>query len=65
MCIRDSSIKADFLMACGDDATDEDTFRAMPPDSITVKVGSAASAAKYSVTSYVRIRKLLRELIES
>ncbi len=51
--------KSDFIMACGDDTTDEDTFMAMPKSGITIKVGSSASAAKYSVTSYTEIRKLL------
>ncbi len=56
--------KADFIMACGDDSTDEDTFKAMPQNSYTIKVGSAASAAKYSVTSFYDIRDLLRKFTE-
>jgi trehalose 6-phosphate synthase/phosphatase len=56
---------ADFILACGDDWTDEDTFRAMPDKAFTIKVGSAASAAKYSVTSYRDIRSLLTRLIKS
>ncbi|MDH5610460.1 MAG: bifunctional alpha,alpha-trehalose-phosphate synthase (UDP-forming)/trehalose-phosphatase [Cyclobacteriaceae bacterium] len=56
---------ADFIMACGDDWTDEDTFMAMPPESYTIKVGSTASAAKYSVTTVEDIRLLLQKLIEN
>ncbi len=55
---------ADFTMALGDDWTDEDTFLAMPEESITVKVGNSASAAKYNVPSYLEVRKLLWKLIE-
>ncbi len=57
--------EVDFILSCGDDATDEDTFLAIPEDSFTVKVGSTASVAKYSVASYEVIRKLLSRLIEN
>jgi trehalose 6-phosphate synthase/phosphatase len=50
----------DFILAAGDDRTDEDTFKAMPPHAITIKVGSETSAAKYSVTSFHDIRNLLK-----
>ncbi|MFY0651502.1 MAG: bifunctional alpha,alpha-trehalose-phosphate synthase (UDP-forming)/trehalose-phosphatase [Cyclobacteriaceae bacterium] len=53
------TIKADFYMAMGDDWTDEDTFRAMPIDAYTVKVGSTQSAAKFSVTDYRDVRDIL------
>lgn len=52
--------KAEFYMAIGDDWTDEDTFKAMPPEAFTIKVGSTQSAAKYSVTDYTEVRKLLK-----
>lgn len=54
--------KADFYMAIGDDWTDEDTFKAMPENAYTIKVGSTQSAAKYSVTNYEDVRNLLTEL---
>ena len=54
--------KADFHMACGDDWTDEDTFRNMPEDAYTIKVGSTSSVAKYRVENYLAIRELLSEL---
>lgn len=53
----------DFLMAIGDDHTDEDTFKAMPEDAITIKVGSTMSAATYYLGNYEDVRKLLREMI--
>jgi trehalose 6-phosphate synthase/phosphatase len=52
----------DFILAIGDDHTDEDTFRAMPSHAVTIKVGSNVSAAKYSVTSFREVRNLLKQL---
>ncbi|MEM9327232.1 MAG: trehalose-phosphatase, partial [Bacteroidota bacterium] len=58
------SNKGDFVMACGDDWTDEDTFKSMPSDAHTIKVGGLSSAAKYRVENYKDIRKLLQDLIK-
>lgn len=52
----------DFYFACGDDWTDEDTFKAMPQVAFTVKVGSSSSAAKYRVKNFKEIRALLKEM---
>jgi len=52
----------DFVMAIGDDHTDEDTFKAMPHDAITIKVGTNVSAATYFVNSYADVRALLHEI---
>ena len=57
--------KANFLLALGDDFTDEDTFKAMPEEAYTIKVGTSASEAKFSVNSYKEVRKLLNEIIKS
>lgn len=54
---------ADFIMAAGDDWTDEDTFKVMPADAYTIKVGSSNSAAKFSVNSYEDVRKLLKSMV--
>ena len=56
---------ADFLLALGDDFTDEDTFKAMPEEAYTIKVGTSASEAKFSVTSYKEVRKFFNEIIKS
>ncbi|MFY0626123.1 MAG: bifunctional alpha,alpha-trehalose-phosphate synthase (UDP-forming)/trehalose-phosphatase [Reichenbachiella sp.] len=53
---------ADFIMAIGDDWTDEDTFKVMPEDAITIKVGSSHSEAKFSIASPIEVRKLLTEM---
>ena len=56
---------ADFIMACGDDWTDEDTFKVLPPDAHSIKVGTAASAANYSVPNFESIRQLLDQLTKN
>jgi trehalose 6-phosphate synthase/phosphatase len=50
----------DFVMAIGDDHTDEDTFKAMPENSVTIKVGNNSSAAKYYLNDYKEVRQLLK-----
>ncbi|MEO1653056.1 MAG: trehalose-phosphatase, partial [Bacteroidota bacterium] len=52
----------DFTMAIGDDTTDEYTFKAVPDEAYTIKVGQEVSAAKYYVSSHKEVRKLLKEL---
>ena len=52
-------------MAFGDDFTDEDTFKALPEKSFTIKVGTSASEAKFSVNSYREVRKLLRKITKN
>ncbi|MEO9477781.1 MAG: bifunctional alpha,alpha-trehalose-phosphate synthase (UDP-forming)/trehalose-phosphatase [Cyclobacteriaceae bacterium] len=53
---------SDFIMACGDDWTDEDTFRAMPKNAYSIKVGSNSSAANFRVMDFTEIRSLLKSL---
>ncbi len=53
---------ADFILAIGDDHTDEDTFKAMPKDAWTIKVGSNISAARHFVEGHADVRMLLQEL---
>lgn len=52
----------DFVIAIGDDFTDEDTFKAMPKDAYTIKVGSKTSAARFSVNTFNDVRDLLKAL---
>lgn len=53
-----------FALALGDDWTDEDTFKAMPPDAITIKVGNTSSAAKYNVPTFKEVRGFLKGIAE-
>ena len=57
--------EADFLLTLGDDFTDEDTFKAMPEEAYTIKVGTSASEARFSVNSYKEVRKLFNDIIKS
>ena len=54
--------KPDFVLSVGDDWTDEDMFKALPDDSFTIKVGSNTSQAKYRLSSFNEVRKLLKNL---
>ena len=54
--------KPDFIMAIGDDFTDEDTFKALPESAYTIKVGDNQSAAKFSLKNTVEVRNLLKTL---
>lgn len=49
----------DFVLAIGDDWTDEFLFKELPDNAFTIKVGSFNSAAKYYVNNYKDVRKLL------
>ena len=53
----------DFVIAVGDDWTDEDTFRAMSRGAITIKVGSTSSEAKYHVSGFMDVRNFLKKLV--
>ncbi|GAA4390887.1 bifunctional alpha,alpha-trehalose-phosphate synthase (UDP-forming)/trehalose-phosphatase [Hymenobacter koreensis] len=54
----------DFILALGDDRTDEDTFRALPNDAYTVKVGTRPrSLARFHVESSREVRELLAGLM--
>ncbi|MFC3559426.1 bifunctional alpha,alpha-trehalose-phosphate synthase (UDP-forming)/trehalose-phosphatase [Pedobacter jamesrossensis] len=54
----------DFILALGDDHTDEDIFRALPNDAFTIKVGNHISEAKYYLNDYKEVRKLLWNLVK-
>jgi trehalose 6-phosphate synthase/phosphatase len=54
----------DFILAIGDDLTDEDTFRVLPATAWSIRVGFSASVAKFSLGSPSQVRSLLREMIE-
>lgn len=54
----------DFVLALGDDHTDEDIFKALPESAYTIKVGSNISAAKYYLRNPIEVRQFLRELTD-
>lgn len=52
----------DFILAIGDDLTDEYMFQELPESSFTIKVGIGNTHAKYSVENFRRIRSILQKL---
>lgn len=61
----EKSPNSGFIIAFGDDWTDEDTFKAMPDSAYTIKVGDHRSAARFSVADPVAVRGLLKRLATS
>jgi trehalose 6-phosphate synthase/phosphatase len=54
--------KWEFLLAAGDDYTDEEMFRALPKGAYSIKVGLSISNARFQVDTLNEIRLLLKEL---
>jgi trehalose 6-phosphate synthase/phosphatase len=54
----------DFILSVGDDQTDEDVFRALPPEAVTIRVGTLFSRARFSLPDYRAVRGLLDGLTE-
>ncbi len=52
----------DFILAIGDDYTDEDMFKVLPHEAITIKVGEISTLAKYNIKSPQQVIKLLEKL---
>ena len=53
----------DFIMALGDDWTDEDMFQALPDSAYSIKVGGSPTRAKFNIPDVFGVRKLLKDLI--
>lgn len=53
----------DFILAAGDDTTDEDMFDALPRNAITFKIGEASPKARYTIRDVDRFLKFLRMLL--
>jgi trehalose 6-phosphate synthase/phosphatase len=54
----------DFVLAVGDDWTDEDMFSALPQLAYSIKVGRGASKARFNLDSYRDVRAVLKKLKE-
>ncbi len=59
------SMHPDFILAVGDDRTDEFLFKTLPKNAYTIRIGSSPSLAKYNITSIPLMMKLLKELTTS
>jgi trehalose 6-phosphate synthase/phosphatase len=55
----------DFILAIGDDNTDEDLFRVVPEKGFTIKVGSKPSVARFNVKNQSQVLDILRILTSS
>ena len=53
----------DFVIAMGDDTTDEDMFQALPMSAITIKIGSVSEAANYHLSAQSDVLPFLRSLL--
>lgn len=49
----------DFILAAGDDKTDENVFKILPESAFTIKVGYYPSLAKYNVQNYSKFLEIL------
>jgi trehalose 6-phosphate synthase/phosphatase len=57
------SLPDTLIVAIGDDRTDEDLFRALPPTAVTIAVGDRPARASHRVEDYRAVRRLLRALL--
>jgi len=56
---------ADFVLAAGDDRSDEDTFRASPAGAWSIKIGPGLTSARYRLESPERFRALLTAALDA
>lgn len=54
-----------FLLAAGDDRTDEDVFEAAPERAWTIKIGSGPTLARFALKNCGEMRQLLEALAEA
>ncbi len=51
-----------FVLAVGDDKTDEDMFKALAETAVTIKIGTGHTAAQYNLTNQQEVIHLLNQL---
>jgi len=59
-----TALEPDFILCIGDDATDEDMFRALRDKAYTIKIGRANTSAQYTILSQKEVFPFLRRFIE-
>ena len=55
----------DFILAVGDDTTDEDLFKVLPPSAISIRVGISPTHAQYNIRNCAEVIDLLRSLADA
>jgi trehalose 6-phosphate synthase/phosphatase len=53
----------DFILAIGDDVTDEDVFAVLPESAYSLKVGLGPSKARFNIASQHEVGELLQEMV--
>jgi trehalose 6-phosphate synthase/phosphatase len=53
------------IVAIGDDRTDEDMFAELPPSGVAIRVGGGRTGARYGLTDFHAVRRLLAHLVGS
>jgi trehalose 6-phosphate synthase/phosphatase len=59
-----SKYSFDFILAIGDDWTDEDLFKILPQTAYSIKVGMTSSYAKFNLHNSIEVQKLIEEFIK-
>src|SRR5690554_2382617 len=54
----------DFILAIGDDVTDDDMFHALPEKAISIKIGDFSEYAKYNLPTQKQTIPFLKQLIK-
>jgi trehalose 6-phosphate synthase/phosphatase len=54
----------EFILAMGDDTTDEDTFRELPNSAYTIKIGNISEIARFNLRSQTSVLPFLKRLVE-
>jgi len=58
----DAVYQSEFVLCAGDDYTDEDMFRELDDDAITIKVGAGETRARLQVANVADMVRLLEDL---
>ncbi|MDE1812958.1 MAG: hypothetical protein KGH85_08875, partial [Thaumarchaeota archaeon] len=55
----------DFMLSVGDDWTDEDMFKILPPTAYSIRVGTIASYARFNLHNHMEVIDLLDTLVQN
>jgi trehalose 6-phosphate synthase/phosphatase len=55
----------DFILAIGDDWTDEDLFKSLPDYAYSIRIGLENTSARFRIVNPMLVRQILRDLVES
>jgi trehalose 6-phosphate synthase/phosphatase len=55
----------DFILGIGDDTTDEDFFKALPPSAFSIRVGMSATLAQYNIRNSGQVIDFLRTFVDA